>query len=145
MQVDLDVCGEHRGLLDAEADADEDVEAPAQHLDRFRLLELLELGGCHLFLPLARAVGGEYLGVREGEVHPRKGGSLPHREGCDGGVGPPTLNCRQIHSDVEVPVHAPRAAPAVAALAVAAALVGGLMLGVLLVAFASTLSAALLL
>jgi hypothetical protein len=46
--------------------------------------------------------------------------------------------------DVEVPVHAPRAAPAVAALAVAAALVGGLLLGVLLVAFASTLSAALL-
>jgi hypothetical protein len=41
-------------------------------------------------------------------------------------------------------VHARRAAPAVAALAVAAALVGGLMLGVLLVAFASTLSAALL-
>ena len=47
--------------------------------------------------------------------------------------------------EVEVPVHAPRAAPAVAALAVAAAMVGGLLLGVLLVAFASTLSAALLL
>ena len=43
-------------------------------------------------------------------------------------------------SDAEVPMHAPRGAPAVAALAVAVALVGGLMLGVLLIAFASTVS-----